>query len=294
VTTLADPGRGAFSALSHSGRVSLHGRPGIFSLSAAGHTAGLGIIEENIEHRAAAVGITGTAGLPLARRYGSAVQHWLTPFVEAGAKGAVANEVQLPWIHGEGGRLHAAGGLRSTLGSYGARDGAATILRAGVVGTLRNLRSAATGRVTANARWAGAGLEGAWFPETPRNGVLVGSVRFGRVEGITISPRASGSSGGSMLEARTLEAGGWQQVAVPWLDGPGWTLGSSVSIPWFDWLASAADVDYDLTSGDGALLGVRGATAYRHGCGCLAVTAWAGQRRGRDGVDAMITLDLTP
>jgi hypothetical protein len=38
-------------------------------------------------------------------------------------------------------------------------------------------------------------------------------------------------------------------------------------------------VDYDLTHD--TLLAVRGAVAYRHPCGCLAVTLWGGSRLGR-------------
>jgi hypothetical protein len=115
--------------------------------------------------------------------------------------------------------------------------------------------------------------------------------RLGAIDSLNVRGYASGESGPA-TPLRFLEEGGWNAVSAPFYDRAGWTAGAGAQIPWTTWLASAADVDYDVTHR--ALLGVRGATGYRHSCGCVAVLGSGGHRIGRAGFDASVTVDLVP
>jgi len=72
---------------------------------------------------------------------------------------------------------------------------------------------------------------------------------------------------------------GWDAPLTPYFAMSGWATSGTVGVPWTTLLGSLATVDYDLTHD--TLLAVRGALAYRHPCGCLAVIVWGGSRLGR-------------
>jgi hypothetical protein len=290
--TLDNAEGSALSFLQQNARIEATARPGAVSVGASMHGASAVLVEEAAAQGAAAAGAVATVALPLERTYSSDVRHVVAPFVEAGGKLSRADVSTMPWVHGSSGALHAALGLRSTVGRYASRTGASAVLRAGTVGAPEAQRRLLAARAVADIDLLGAGAEAVWEPERTDAGVVLGSVRAGRADGVHLVARAAGSAGEPVLEGRTLVAGGWHAVPVDWLDRPGWAFGSSVGIPWARWLASGFDVDYDWTQR--ALLGVRGATAYHHPCRCLALTAWAGHRAGRDGIDAMLTIDLAP
>jgi hypothetical protein len=291
IVTRHDATLGALSAIGHDGHVSFDGRPGIFAVTGAVHSAALGVVEEARRTGAVAAGIVTRAGLPLHRRFDDGVDHHVEPFIEAGGKLASADGA-LPWVHGDGRWIHAAGGVRSALGSYASRAGLGAALRGGVVGSPTELHPVASARATADADAAALSADAVWFPSAPRHVAAVVRGRLGALDGVNVAPRLTGAVGGDLASARVLNGGGWNATPVGWLDRDGWNAGASTSVPWTDWLATGADMDVDITHAD--VLGVRGSAAYRHRCDCLALTAWGGYRRGRRGVDVLLTIDLSP
>jgi hypothetical protein len=116
-----------------------------------------------------------------------------------------------------------------------------------------------------------------------------------------------GTRGGTALtsyaEARTRRAPGVApgyelfDVLPPFLDVGGYdreglTTGAdlTLAVAQVIWLGGGADLDP--LAGD--LLAVRSFARYRHGCGCVAVSALASARQGRGGFDAVLSLDLMP
>jgi hypothetical protein len=121
--------------------------------------------------------------------------------------------------------------------------------------------------------------------------VVIATVRVGREDALFIEGRAQGTSGTVPLLARVLSAG-LDAPWAAWLGDAGWSLGGRVGVPLARFLASTAAADYDAENG--VLLGVRGGLTYRHPCGCLTATAWAGHRTGRAGADGFVTVGLVP
>jgi hypothetical protein len=134
--------------------------------------------------------------------------------------------------------------------------------------------------------------EGAFAWAAPRNGnVTLATIRAGREDAVFVEGRAQGTSGAVPLLARVL-SGGLDAPWVAWLGETGWSLGGRVGMPLARFLGSTAAVDYDAENR--VLLGVRGGLTYRHPCGCLTATAWAGHRMGRAGADGFVTVGLVP
>jgi hypothetical protein len=163
--------------------------------------------------------------------------------------------------------------------------------RAGWIGEPDDVVPAARIRALAWADLIGASLDGGWLENGASTTALMVRARLGAVDSLNVRGYASGESGAATT-LRFLDEGGWDTPSAPFYDRSGWTAGGGVQVPWTTWLASAADVDYDVTHR--TLLGVRGATGYRHSCGCVAVLGAGGHRVGRPGFDASVTVDLVP
>src|SRR5262249_22536120 len=79
---------------------------------------------------------------------------------------------------------------------------------------------------------------------------------------------------------------------VGWLDVEGVTGALAITLPFARIARSTMRLDADLVHRE--LLALRGDLAFRHPCGCLGVDLAAAHRVGRDGVDVIAAVDLTP
>lgn len=241
-------------------------------------------------------------GLPLERRFGAGPDPWLhrlEPRVVAGARLArlrSENELEprdLDELTRERALLGYAS-LRSELGRYGAREAFELDLRAGGLtpepDTRATLALGALG--AADSEWLGLGADGAIDPEGPESATAAARLRVGRADQLHAGLRAEGRAESEPLAPRVWSAPLWSRPARSVLDRPGWSLGASLGVPWFRELASEVGAEYDVNRE--RLLAWRTALGYRHPCGCIAALGRVGQRLGRDGVDAEVTLDLMP
>jgi hypothetical protein len=233
-------------------------------------------------------------GLPLVGELGGRdpIVHRVEPFVRGSGRWATTRgELATAEPLDRESVVAASAGATTSLGRYGARRALRAELEAGAAGPPERIVPAASARAVADAAVAalGSGLE--WTPSDDRGVATSSRVRLGRVDALHVTASADGRGGQPPTLAQLL-GGDFDARRAGRFDREGWTLGGELGVPFTPWLASAVAADYDLTGEQ--LLGVRGTLGYRHPCGCLAALAWAGQRLGRDGLDAWLTLDLLP
>ena len=284
---------GSASVVQQRGELGVSGRPGPLATELGLRQRGTFASNERDDRTSAAAAGRASLSLPLSRRFGGRLTHWVEPFLEGG--GGVAEEQgtlpdarlrPAPDFHS------AAVGLTTSLGDYVARSAAELTLRAGTIGDADDSDPAFAGRLGADSRWIGLSADAAAVGLDDQRAVLASRARLGASAGPHLRAYAAGRHRATPARARLVTRGGWDEPRSGWFDRAGWTGGGEVRVPWTSWLASAVAADYDLTADE--LLSVRGSVGYRHPCGCLAALAWSGTRLGRDGVDAWLTLDLLP
>ncbi len=140
--------------------------------------------------------------------------------------------------------------------------------------------------------WGGAAGVRAARPDSERTLHAAGRLRVGRADGLHVESHATGSLDEEPVAARTLLVDHFDGTVRPFLDGSGWSAGSRLGVPWTRQIATVFATEADVTRA--RWLAWRVALAYRHPCGCFAVLGRTGQRVGRDGLDAEVTLDLMP
>jgi hypothetical protein len=297
LATLRGPFGTSTTLVSHRGELRTDVRLGPLGLALAAHSRAVATLGELAAGYAVASGVSVDTDAPLVREMGSndaPLQHWVTPFATgtAGLADVRAPSVVSPLARD--GMFYAAGaGVRSTFGqSAGRRSAVTTAVQAGAVGDARDLPVSVM-TWTAGARALAIALRGeaTTVLGSTRATSLVSELRVGREDGPFVAGPAFGGDGAVPVASRLL-ALGWDAPWAALLGSPGWSAGGGIGVPWASWLASSADADVDVTTGD--LLGVRGTVAYRHPCGCLAVTAWAAHRMGRPLLDSWVTVDLVP
>jgi hypothetical protein len=282
-----------------SSRAELRGttHAGPVVLDVSGRTRALSTFDENAAGYSAATALTAELSAPFVKELGtpSLLEHWVTPFVVATAGGSETRAPSVvPAVAPDGAFLLAAAGVRSTVGERaGKRAAVSATLRAGYANDGRGRGvPLATWRVTGQAPAFAVRGEGVSSWSTgDRGSVVLSALRLGPESGVFVEGRAEGMSGEVPLLARVL-ASGFDAPWAPWLTGAGWTAGGRVGVPWTRAVSSDADADYDFTNH--VLLGVRGGVTYRHPCGCLSATAWAGHRTARVGADGFLTVSLSP
>ena len=281
--------------LNQGAALELSGRPGVFGVSAELRQKSELLTEQSRAAASTSLGARLAATLPLARSFGGGsdpVEHWVEPEAELAAASIATAEGPLVANVPEGEVLTLLGGVHTSLGRRGARWAIEVDGRGGALVTDGGTNPAAFGRMAATTGPLGASVM-AGFARDPRDShVTTSRVRLGPSDGVNLSGYAQGRSAAEPLEVRAVAFEAWDAPRAGWFDAEGWTTGGELGVPWTRWLASRFGGDYDVTSE--TLLGVRGALAYRHPCGCLAVIGWAGHRLGRDGVDASLTVDLLP
>jgi hypothetical protein len=280
--------------------VEIDARPGPFTLlvdaGARARVAGVGAAEPA---RDATAGAQIELDLPLRRDFsrgdGQAPwQHRIAPSLAVAAAFATPSAaffapLSLPASPGLG---LAAAGLTTSFGRA-AGPSARLEARAGAALGSAGVTPLVTGRLTVAAELAATSIEVAAEPAAP-GAALIGRARLGAVDGLTLALGLAAQTGRGAREARFLVdlrsiASGSESA---YLAAPGWTGSAEAMVPWLGVMRSGARADVEL--GAPALLALRGVTEYRHACGCLALGASAAHRAGREGVDVIFTVDLTP
>lgn len=286
---------GPLTQLEEHGSMEIAARPGPFTATLAVHQAGSVTLTDR--HQGASLGAEADLGfsLPVAREFGRGgdpVRHLIEPFAAARArKGRSSSRLLETWEPNGRELVAVVGGGRTSLGHRLRRGAAALEVAGGSIGPPEGLIPAAVARVLVDTRYLAIGSEGYVTASNPTGLYTLLRTRVGREDQVHGGFYAEGRELAQPALARWIRSEG-ERLSGGWLDLPGWTIGSRVTLPWTRWLASTAAADYDAAGGD--LLGVRGSTAYRHPCGCLAILGWVGRRIGRPGTDAWVTVDLAP
>jgi hypothetical protein len=307
VTTWRTAESGAVTLATGRAEARADAHAGAIAMAAELRSRGTSMVTETDRAHSVMSGASVEVGVPLAREYGDLddpIQHLVVPFATALAGfadsqgfGRVATLGVYPAPASDGAFQMGSVGIRTVLGQlYGARSAASLGARVAEFGQGGGQPARfAAWRASAQAGFFALRSDGLVALDAARRVVSSSLVRLGAEDGLRVTGRATGRSGELPLAARLVQGDGtttWDAPWVPWLEVPGWSIGGGVSVPWARLLATAADVDYDATSG--TLLGVRGSVGYRHPCRCLALTGWGSHRIGRPGADVWITLDLMP
>jgi hypothetical protein len=235
------------------------------------------------------------ASLPLQRDYGG-VRHLLEPIVNGAHVLSLGSE-RLPGFEdawpGEEPRAAERGqevwalgaGLKNGLGS--SRRAVTLLAMAGLVGA-DELAPGVAAELASDLGYLGASLQASARDEQASG---LGRLRFGALDGLRVVARGEASTEGGGGAAQWLLPDNWDSPA-PVLGERGVSLGGELAIPWTSWLTSEFSGDYDPEAE--RLLAVSSSLGYRHTCGCVSATAWAGHRVGREGFDAWLGIDLLP
>jgi hypothetical protein len=277
-------------------RGAVHAGP--LAVDVEGRTRGVATLDETSRGYTGSTALVTDVAAPFVKDFGAGAtrfEHWFAPFATgiAGLASTRSPSV-VPALAPDGAFFVAAGGARTTLGgSAGSRAALSASFEAGYAGDGASQRKPlAAWRVTGQGPSFAVRGEGVFTWSLPRAGnVVLATVRAGRESSLFVEGRAQGTTGTVPLLARVLSAG-FDAPWVAWLADTGWSLGARVGAPVTRFLASTAAADYDATNR--VLLGVRGGLTYRHPCGCLTATAWAGHRTGRAGADGFVTVGLVP
>jgi hypothetical protein len=185
-------------------------------------------------------------------------------------------------------------GLSSEQGRWGGRIGSEVAVWAGATGGFGSdpARLVARGRASLTSRFAGLSAEAARVGvahQSAEGGAFVARARVGAIDGVHLTLLAAERDGVDPVTARVLTDAPLEPSGG-FLAATGWTGGARARIPWTSWLATTGGADGDLTAR--LLVDARGGIELRDRCGCLAVSANAAHRIGREGVDAWIAVSL--
>jgi hypothetical protein len=164
---------------------------------------------------------------------------------------------------------------------------------AGVAGPPADVVPVTTATLSSDWRWLGLRAVGVAEPRS-RAAEATGRLRLGARGGTALTTYA---------EARTVrapllgpnEASGDVLPSFYMLgayDRDGVTTGAELALALGSVVVVGGGVDADAIEGE--LLAVHSFARYRHACGCVAVSAFGSERRGRAGFDAGLSLDLMP
>jgi hypothetical protein len=240
-------------------------------------------------------------GLPLARNARSRASlaatnvHWLEPFLDA-SMGAVvtSGRPDLGYFSGvrEGAVASAVAGVATHHGAPSRRSVSRLELRAGaVLGNDDRWYPGLSWQAGANAELARASSDGAL---TTLTGQWLNAIRLelGRDGGLELAGYLDGRSSGEVPLAGLLDPVRRRRLWTPWFATAGWSSGGELRVPvgqhWRAAFAADVDVTNERWLARAALL------EYLAACGCLSVTASVQQRAGRGGLDASLSLQLSP
>jgi hypothetical protein len=289
--TTVSTGNHSQTQLSQRGTLSANTRVGSIELGATAAEAADFWLAELASEGGLRTGVQARGGLPLLRRFG-ALSHFVEPvFV---ARVLVEKPFGKPTTTET--RQLLATGVDTSLGERRSRRALSLSVRAGALERRQahvSSKVAFVGmlRATADTRWLGIAQSAGLLSET-QTLISFSRVRVGTVDGVHALLHADGASHGSPAEARMLFDETWFDRRAPFSDSDGWSVGSELAIPWTRAFSTTGALDYDARSK--AVLATWGGLGYRHGCGCLAASAFLGHRVGREGFDAWLGFDLAP
>ena len=277
--------------MAHGDDISVDARPAIFVGRASLHERFAVTDTQEQKLRAALAGGEVRVSLPLVKNWDMARDywsHWFEPFALATAATDLNN------LEGPSARSMRTGtlqvGLLNILGRP-LRDTAYQVeLRGGLVSTVGSQSTAAAIRSRASGKWIGAGSDIVW---AERNTWMSSSrLRLGDVQSADMTIRVEGRTKADWVPARWLTDEAWVAALSPWLVRGGWTSIAETAVSPTDWLAVNGGIGGDLSAQ--ALLFDYASIAFRHPCGCLAISTIVSERLGRSGWDAWGMLDLMP
>jgi hypothetical protein len=185
-------------------------------------------------------------------------------------------------------------GLLNVLGRSRGANTTSLLLRGGGVGS-HDLQPALAAKWLASSEWLNLGATvGVVEPTDKANRAWVSSARgrVGRADRVVLGARLDGRSVGEPTSVRWLLDEGFNPLLSQWYSEPGWTLGGELEVGLLDRAAFLAGSTMDLERE--SPLSHRLGAAYRHPCGCLAMSSLAGWRVGRQGWDVSLLVDLMP
>lgn len=239
--------------------------------------------------------VRGTVGLPLGRAFerddGDHVLHKIEPRISASATTVdLGDTLTFAPLHGEA--LTAEAGLRTALGRYAHRDG---VELEGAVGHIaargQPTAQVARYRLGASGAMVSAVVDAAHLLADERSTAAHAELRVGPLTGLHGSVHASGLRGVDPVAARLLFDRS-EEAFTGFFAREGVTTGARMTVPIVRALSLAAYGDYDPTANE--LVDLGGSATLRDACGCATLRLSASHRVGRDGVDAALSLVLTP
>jgi hypothetical protein len=202
---------------------------------------------------------------------------------------ATSNGASLPTLSGVA--WVADGGVSSTFGRWGAREGLELRVSAGSAGSNQESASAVVRwRGAASFPWLGLGAEGAHVLGGEDPGyAFAARLRIGLLKSLHLGANVAARSGVDPVLARVLTDTPLP-ASMGFLAAEGWTGGARLSVPLTTYLTAGAGADVDLTAE--RLLAGRGSLEFHDRCGCVVIAANGAERLGRPGVDVWLTASL--
>jgi hypothetical protein len=176
-------------------------------------------------------------------------------------------------------------GIENTLGN--SQRAVSLLLAGGLIGG-EETEPAAAMELRSDLGLLGVSIQGTLQDDAATG---VGRARVGKHEGLHLGAHGEARTEPSSATAQWLLPDAWDST-TPFLARSGVSAGAELGVPVGEAWEGQVGGDFDVTTSD--LLAVYGSIAFHHPCGCLGATAWAGHRRGRDGFDAWLSLDLLP
>jgi hypothetical protein len=191
----------------------------------------------------------------------------------------------------EGAAWIADGGLGSTLGRWGAREGLELQVSAGAAGSYEEAASAVVRwRGAASLTWFGLGAEGAHVVAGSTRGYALSTrFRIGSLTSLHLGVHVAGRAGMDPVLARAMTDAPLP-ASMGFLAAVGWTGGARLSVPLTAYLTAGGGADADLS--EQRLLAARGSLEFHDRCGCVVIAAKGAERLGRSGVDVWMTVSL--
>jgi hypothetical protein len=237
------------------------------------------------------LGVEQRVGMPLVAAFGGSQRrlvHWLEPFLvtTAALRGYAS-------AYNQGTRQPVGTvqlGVTNKIG-YPADSAAASLqLRAGSVIERERSSHAIAARLVSSGDWLALGGEMGWDGGSTWLSIL--RTRFGRMDRISVRSRLEGRGPRQSDQIRWLLDEAWCPWYVGWFSRSGWIAGADLDIMIVQHVAVTMGTAYDL--GQNTVVSEHAGAAYRHPCGCLAVSANADWWTGREGWDILVALDLMP
>jgi hypothetical protein len=275
----------------HSGDISADARPAIFvgRLSLHERIAYAKTQTDNL--RSALTGGEARLSLPLTKSWDTSISrwsHWFEPFALATASTGLNN------LDGSSVGTSKVGtvqlGLLNIVGRPISETAYSVELRAGLVSSSGTQTAATAFRSRASGKWLGIGSDIVW--QERQSWLSSSRLRIGNPGKADLKLRIEGRTASEFVTARWLTDEAWVPRVSHWLARGGWTSVAESTLAPTDWLAVSGGVGGDMNSQ--TLLYDFGGIAYRHPCGCLAISTIASERLGRSGWDVWGMLDLMP